>query len=303
MRIILAGGTGMRGKALAFDFLKDGQEVVILSRYPERHRGAFPSGISLVQWDGRTLGEWTRFIAGCDVIVNLVGENLGAKRWTKTRKKQILDSRVLPGKALTEAIQAATAKPKVFIQSSAIGFYGPRGDEELSEESAPGTDFQSRVCMEWERATEAVSALGVRRVIVRDAVVLDKHEGALPRMVMPFRFFVGGPLGNGRQWFSWIHHRDDVRAIRFLIDKESASGVYNLSAPNPCRNKDFARMIGRILRRPALIPVPGIVLRILFGEMSTVLLDGQKVMPARLLSEGFMFQFPDTESALKDIYS
>jgi hypothetical protein len=303
MRIILAGGTGMRGKALALDFLKDGHEVLILSRNPDLHRRSFPSGISLVQWDGRNLDEWGHLVDGSDVIINLVGENLGAKRWTQTRKKQILESRLLPGKVLAEAVQAATAKPKVFIQSSAIGYYGPRGDEELTEESASGTDFQSHVCREWERSTEAVERMGVRRVIIRDAVVLDKHEGALPRMVMPFRFFVGGPLGNGRQWFSWIHHRDDVRAIRFLIDKETASGVYNLSAPNPSRNRDFARTIGKVLRRPALIPVPGFVLRLLFGEMSTVLLDGQRVIPARLISEGFTFRYPDPEAALRDIYS
>jgi hypothetical protein len=293
----------MRGKALALDFLKDGHEVLILSRNPDLHRRSFPSGISLVQWDGRNLDEWGHLVDGSDVIINLVGENLGAKRWTQTRKKQILESRLLPGKVLAEAVQAATAKPKVFIQSSAIGYYGPRGDEELTEESASGTDFQSYVCREWESSTEAVERMGVRRVIIRDAVVLDKHEGALPRMVMPFRFFVGGPLGNGRQWFSWIHHRDDVRAIRFLIDKETASGVYNLSAPNPSRNRDFARTIGKVLRRPALIPVPGFVLRLLFGEMSTVLLDGQRVIPARLISEGFTFRYPDPEAALRDIYS
>lgn len=302
MRIILAGGTGMRGKVLALDILRDGHEVIILSRNPERHHQSFPAGISLVRWDGRKLDEWARLVDGSDVIINLVGENIGAKRWTRTRKKQILDSRLLPGRALTEAVQAAANKPKVFIQSSAIGYYGPRGDEELTEESAPGTDFQSHVCIEWEKSTEGVEKVGVRRVIIRDAVVLSEHEGALPRMVMPFRFFVGGPLGSGRQWFSWIHHRDDVRAIRFLIDKETASGIYNLSAPNPVRNRDFARTIGKILRRPALIPVPGFVLRLLFGEMSTVLLDGQRVIPARLLSEGFTFQYPDPETALRDLY-
>jgi uncharacterized protein len=303
MRIIMAGGSGMRGRALATDFHKDGHDVIILSRNPESHRQVFPTEVQLIYWDGRNRNGWSKSLDGSDVVINLAGENIGASRWSQTRKKMILESRLFPGNALSHAIQASSKRPKLFIQSSAIGYYGPRGDGKLSEDTPLGTDFQSRVCYEWEKSTQAIEDMGVRRVIIRDAVVLDKKNGALPRMVMPFRFFVGGPLSNGNQWFSWIHHQDDVRAIRFLIENQSTRGVYNLSAPNSIRNKDFARTIGRVLRRPALIPVPGIMLQLIFGEMATVLLDGQRVIPSRLLSEGFEFNFPDAETALKDIFS
>jgi uncharacterized protein (TIGR01777 family) len=303
MRVLLAGGSGMRGRALAIALHSNGHDVSILSRNPGKHRSSFPAPIRLVQWGGPTSVRWTEEIDRADAIVNLAGENLGAKRWSPARKREILDSRVLPGAALVKAIEDSKKMPRVFLQAAGVGYYGPRGEETLTEDSKPGMDFQCQVCIEWENSTIALEKMGIRRVITRNGVVLKKEGGALPRMALPFRFFVGGPVGNGRQWFPWIHHADDVRVIMFLIEHELARGVFNLTAPQPVRNRDFARVLGNVLKRPAFVPVPALALRLLFGEMSTVLLDGQKALPTRLQEAGFAFRFPDLESALGDIYS
>ena len=205
------------------------------------------------------------------------------------------------GKAIVEAVKAAEKKPRVVVQSSAVGYYGPRGAEEITEDSSAGSDFLASVCQDWEASTAELDATGIRRPIIRTGVVLDKNGGALPKMVLPVKMFVGGPLGSGQQYFPWIHLHDEVAAVRWLIDNSSAHGVYNLSAPQPVTNKEFTHAIGKVLGRPTFMPVPAFAMKTLFGEMATLLLDGQREMPIRLVKEGFKFKFTNAEAALRDV--
>ncbi len=302
MRVLIAGGTGLIGQALVKDLLTDGHDVVVLSRFPERYRSQMPAPVELVRWDGQTLGEWAALVNEVEAIVNLAGENIAAGRWTAERKRRIRDSRVNAGRVLAEAVQQAQHPPRVFIQGSAVGYYGPRGEEEVTEEAPPGGDFLGNVAQEWEASSRSVEALGVRRVIIRTGIVLSRRGGALARMVWPLRLGVAGPLGSGQQWFPWIHIVDEVKAIRFLLENEHAHGPYNLTAPQPVRNAEFIRTAARILKRPAFMRVPAVALRLLFGEMADVLLEGQKAVPRRLLAEGYTFRFPTLEAALRDIF-
>jgi uncharacterized protein (TIGR01777 family) len=300
MRFIITGGTGLIGRALTASMTGDGHEVVVLSRNPERG-GKLPEGARVVAWDGRTASGWGPLAEGADAIVNLAGENIAAGRWTEKRKRRIRGSRLQAGEAVVLAVREASIKPRVLIQASGIGCYGPRGDEIVTEDTPRGKDFFGRVAVEWEGGTSAVEELGVRRVVIRSAPVLSGTGGVLPRFVTPMKRFVGGPLGSGRQWFPWIHMGDEVRAIRFLVEKESAIGAFNLSAPNPVTNGEFVRTLGRVLRRPSAMRAPGFVLRLLFGEMADLLLEGQRAIPWRLMDLGFEFQFAELEPALRDL--
>jgi uncharacterized protein (TIGR01777 family) len=299
MRVIITGGTGLIGRALATDLLKDDHEVIALSRRPERATG-LPTGMRVERWDAHTAEGWASLVDGADAIVNLAGATI-AGLWTTRRKRSIRDSRLNAGRAVVEAIQNASVKPRVVIQASGVGYYGPRGDEFITEESASGDDFLGKLAVEWEASTAPVEPLGVRRAIIRTGAVLSIKGGALPPLLLQYRLFVGGPLGSGRQWLSWIHMVDEVRAIRFLIDNESASGPFNLVAPNPLTNADLGRVLARVLRRPFLISIPALALRLLVGEMSTILLDGQRAVPRRLEDAGFSFHFPEAETALRDL--
>jgi uncharacterized protein (TIGR01777 family) len=257
-------------------------------------------GIRQEKWDGRTTQGWGHLADGADAIVNLAGVNLSSGRWTVKRKKEILESRTNAGAAVVQAIQQAANKPRLVIQSSAVGYYGPSDIELLNETTPPANDFLARVCQTWEDSTQPVEDLGVRRVVTRSGVVLSTESGALPRMLLPFKFFAGGPLGSGRQWLSWVHLEDEVRALRFLIDNPEAQGPVNISA-KPVTNRQFSQTIGKVMRRPAFFPVPAFVIRLLFGEMSTVVLDGQSVSAKRLMDLGFQFSFPEVEVALEDL--
>jgi uncharacterized protein (TIGR01777 family) len=300
MRVIITGGSGLIGRALATDLARNSHEVIIISRRPERiiH---LPAGVRAERWDGRTAEGWYSLADGADAIVNLAGENISSGRWTDERKRAILQSRLNAGQAVVQAVKAATRKPRVLIQASGIGYYGPCGNEEITEETPPGHDFLAGLATEWESSTAFLEAFGVRRAIIRTGVVLSIEGGALPRMLLPFRFFVGGRLGSGRQWFPWIHIADEVGAIRYLIENEAASGPFNLSAPIPLTNTEFSHLLGQQLRRPALIPTPEFALRLLFGEMATAILDGQRAVPKRLLQLDFKFRFPEAGPALRDL--
>jgi uncharacterized protein (TIGR01777 family) len=306
MRIIITGGTGLIGRHLAGSLAADGHEVIVLSRNPERAQG-LPAGVRLEKWDGRTAAGWGHLADGAGAIVNLAGENLAGNnppfdmRWTPERKRRILESRLNAGRAVVEAIQAAATKPLVLVQSSAVGYYGPRGDEDITEQASAGSGFQADVCVQWERSTDSVEALGVRRVLIRTAPVLSP-EGVLMRMMLlPVKLFVGGPIGGGQQWFPWIHLADEVAAIRFLIDQQEASGPFNLCAPGIVRNRDFYRTAGKVLGRPSFFPTPGFLLKLALGEVSELVLAGQRQIPARLQQMGFSFRFPELEGALRDL--
>ncbi len=306
MRIIVTGGTGLIGRALAADLADDNHEVIVLSRAPERAT-AMPAGVRVERWDARTAEGWGDLADGADAIVNLAGESIAGKgfilsrRWTAERKRRIRDSRLNAGRAVVQAVELASDKPRVVVQSSGIGYYGPRGDEELTEEASPGQDFLARTAIEWEASTAPVEPLGVRRAIIRSGAVLSTKGGAFPFMLLPFRLFVGGPVGSGRQWLPWIHIADEVRAVRFLMEHPEATGPFNLNAPNPVTNAEFSKTLGKVMSRPAILPTPSFALRLLFGEMSTVLLDGQRALPQRLLDLGFTFRFPEAEAALRDL--
>ncbi|MAS36677.1 MAG: TIGR01777 family protein [Anaerolineaceae bacterium] len=307
MRVIITGGTGFIGSQLANQMAAEGHEVIVLSRSPALAKG-LSSKVRVEGWDAKTARGWGHLADKTDVIVNLAGasiagDNFFPSRWTDERKRLIIDSRVNAGKAVVEAIEAAETKPAVVIQSSAVGYYGTHPNTvDITEDSPAGDDWLADVCQQWEASTAAVESMGVRRVIIRMGVVLSFEEGALSRMALPFQFFAGGPFGDGKQPLSWIHPADEIGAIRFLIKQAEASGPFNLTAPNPVTNAAFSRALGEVMGRPSLIPVPGFAFNAMFGEVATVVLDGQRVLPQRLAELGYTFQFTDAEAALRDLY-
>lgn len=308
MRVVLSGGTGLIGTALTHSLAADDHEVVILSRNP-RQRGPLPETVQFAKWDAQTTdGDWTEELDGADVVIHLAGASIAGDgflpdRWSVERKRLILNSRVNSGNALVEAIESASTKPSVFIQSSAVGYYGAHSmDTELTEESPAGNDFLADVCVQWEESTAKLDDMGIRRPIIRTGVVLSTEDGALPRMAFPFKMYAGGPLGSGKQPFPWIHLYDEVQAIRFLIENDRANGPFNLNAPQVMTNGEFSRTLGKVLNRPAFMPVPGFAFNMMFGEVATVLLDGQHTVPNKLIDHGFKFAFPEAEAALRNLY-
>jgi uncharacterized protein len=306
MRIIITGGTGLIGRALAANLSSGGYELIILSRNPARHQGELPPGARLQAWDGRSAQGWEHLADGATAIVNLAGENIGGDgllpdRWNDAKKRRIRQSRLDVGQAVVAAINAAAVKPRVLIQASAVGYYGPGGAEIITEDSPPGADFLARVCVDWEASSETVEVQGVRRVLLRTGLVLSRDGGPLPRLLPVFKLFAGGPLGSGRQYWPWIHIADEIAAIRHLIENEQARGPFNLTAPNPVTNADFSRALGRVLQRPSFLPTPAFALRLLLGEAATLVLDGQRAVPQRLLAHDFSFRFPDLADALADL--
>jgi uncharacterized protein (TIGR01777 family) len=305
MRIIISGGSGLIGSELVKELHANGLNLIILSRNPGRITNP-PSGMQVVRWDGKTSQGWGHLVEGTEAIINLAAENIAGDkffpaRWTIERKKSILKSRFDSGKAMIEAIRAAGNKPGLLVQSSAIGYYGPLNDEIVDENWPTGGDFLAKTCQAWEGSTEEVEGLGVRRVIIRTGVVLSIQGGAFVRLLLPFKLFAGGPIGNGKQYLSWIHMADQVGAIRFLIENPVAQGVYNLTAPQPVTNAVLARTIGQVMGRPSFIPVPAFVFRMLFGEVATVVVDGQRVLPNRLQQLGYSFQFKQIEEAVRNL--
>ncbi len=301
MKIVIMGGTGLIGTALTADLVRDGNEVIVLTRSPQRRPAGFPAQARLVGWDGRSAAGWAEHVAGSDALVNLVGENLAGGRWTAARKRRILESRTQAGKAVVEAVRLAQPKPRLVLQASAIGYYGTDPRHLYREDDPSGTSFENRVVQAWEESSRAVEELGVRRVVARLAVVFSTRGGALPRMLLPFKLFAGGPLGSGRQPVSWIHIDDLVAALRFFITHAEAKGVYNVAAPQTLTNAELAHCIGRVMRRPAFIPAPAFAIRLVFGEMATVVLDGRRVAADKLQSAGFTFRYPQAEAALQHL--
>lgn len=299
MHVVIAGGSGLIGSLLASELMQDGYEVIVLTRDPNRAR--LPQGVKIAVWDGRTPKGWSHWLEGAGAVVNLVGENLGGQRWTAERKRRIVSSRVEPGRAILEGLRQTTSRPAVLIQGSAIGYYGQSGDRVVDESSPAGEDFLADICRQWEASTQAVEELGIRRVVIRSAVVLARGNPAIEPMLLKMRLFMGGPLGSGQQWFPWIYWKDHVAAIRFLMQKEDAWGPFNLIAPNPQTNAQFSRELAHIMGRPYWLPVPAFALRWVFGEMAVMVLSGQRAIPRRLLELGFQFQYPTAREALKDM--
>ncbi len=299
MNIILAGGTGLIGGELTSALLADHHHVWVLSRNAQSAN--VPPGAQLVAWDARTSAGWGHLVEEAGAIFNLAGENLGAQRWTPAHKEKVLSSRASAGRAVIQALTEAKRRPGVLVQASAIGYYGASDERILDEDSPSGKDWQAKVCLDWELSTREAERLGVRRVVVRTGLVLTKNGGVLPKLLLPFRLFGGGPLGSGKQYYSWISMQDEIRALLFLLKDADAAGVYNLTAPNPVTQAGFGRAIAQVLHRPYWLPAPAFALRLALGEMSTLVLDGQRVAPARLTEAGFQFKDEQLKPALKTI--
>jgi hypothetical protein len=296
MRVLVTGATGLVGRALSASLLADGHEVVALSRSDAP--AGLPPGTRAVKGDPAVVGPWLEELGRCDACVNLAGEPVAAGRWTAERRRRIRDSRVDATRNLAAAI--ARGGPTVLVNGSAIGYYGPRGDEVLDESAGPGDDFLARVAVEWEAAARPAERRA-RVVLVRTGIVLAREGGALPRLVLPFRLLAGGPIGDGAFWQSWIHLADEVGILRLALEDARASGPLNATAPDPARNRDLARAIGRVLRRPSGLPTPAFAVRAALGEMAEVVLASQRVVPSRALALGYRFRFPSLEPALRDL--
>lgn len=299
MTIVIAGGTGFLGRALTDVLVSEGHDIVLLSRGD----GSRPRGprVRVVSWtpDG-SAGTWASALDNAHAVVNLAGESIAEGRWNADKKRRILDSRVLATRSLAAAIGGVTAPPPTFISGSAVGFYGPLGDEIVTEDHPAGSDFLAQVCAEWEAEARRAATSRTRVSLIRTGLVLDKHEGALPRMLLPFRFGAGGPLGSGRQYWPWIHRHDWVDLVRFVINTPSASGPINATAPNPVTNAEFTRALGHALHRPAFMPAPAFALRLALGEMAdALLLSGQRAIPARAEKLGYTFAFRQVDDALR----
>ncbi len=303
MKIVLAGTTGFIGKPLVERLLKSGHTLFILTRDPARLPRSTSPKLHALQWDGERQGNWARFMDGADAVINLAGEPIAAKRWTAGQKEKILRSRINTTRAITQAVCSAQQKPKVLVNASAVGYYGAVEAGDVTEEAPRGQGFLAEVCEAWEREAARVMQAGVRLVLLRTGVVLEKGGGALAKMEFPFRVFAGGPLGSGRQWFPWIHCDDELGLIEYALDQEKVSGPLNATAPLPVTMEEFCKALGRVLHRPSWAPVPAFVLKLLLGEMSELLLTGQKAVPQKALEKGYRFKYPDVEGALKAIYA
>lgn len=293
MRVVLAGGSGFLGGALRKALLSDGHAVANLTR------STTPRESGDITWtpNGTAAGTWVNAIDGVDAVVNLAGAGIADQRWSEARKRALLDSRLAATKSLVEAIGRVANPPKVLVSGSGIGYYGPHGDDLVTEATPAGNDFLANVCVQWEREAEQAAAL-TRVALVRTGMVLHPEGGALGKMLLPFQLGAGGPIASGTQWVPWIHRADWVDLVRWMMAEESARGAFNGSAPEPVRNAEFARALGRALRRPAFMPVPEFALRLLFGELADALVTGQRAVPARALEMGFRFRFQKLEDAL-----
>jgi len=299
MKVLITGGTGFVGTQLTARLIQDGNEVTILTRSPKGPTGT-ASGISYLHGDPTQKGPWQESIKNHDAIVNLAGASIFNK-WTEAYKKLIIESRMTTTRNLVEGIPAHGDKKMTLFSTSAVGYYGFHGDEELVEESPPGNDFLARLAVEWETEAFKAKERSARVVITRFGIVLGEKGGALGQMIPLFKKFIGGPIGSGRQWFSWVHIKDLAEAFVFLMHHPEISGPVNLCAPKPVRNKDLAAALGKTLHRPSFMPAPGFMIKLVLGEFGSVILEGQRVIPRRLLDSGFAFQYPDIDRALQSI--
>jgi uncharacterized protein (TIGR01777 family) len=299
MKILITGGTGFVGMQLTSRLIKDNHEVTILSRSAKRS-GDVPRGVSYLQGDPTQKGSWQEAIKNHDAAINLAGASIFAK-WTEEHKKAIRESRVSTTRNIVEGIPSHPQRLFTFFSTSAVGYYGFCGDEELTEESPHGDDFLARIALEWEGEALKAKEKGARIVITRFGIVMGEKGGALGQMIPLFKKFIGGPIGSGRQWFSWVHIKDLAEAFTFLLKHPEISGPVNVCSPNPVRNRDLAKALGKALHRPSFMPAPAFMIKLVLGEFGSVILEGQRVIPKRLLDSGFAFQYPEIDKALQEI--
>jgi uncharacterized protein (TIGR01777 family) len=305
MRVFVTGGTGLIGTRLVRQLANRGDQVLALTRRPAAVKGRFAENVSLVEGDPTRSGPWMDAVADCDGVIHLAGENVFAKRWSTEFKELLRSSRVESTRNIVQAITRQPRSPsgqaKVLVNASAIGYYGPHGDEELDETCSPGDDLLARVCVEWEKEARAAEGSGVRVAMIRIGVVFDKEGGALAKMLTPFKLGLGGPVGSGKQLVSWIHHADMTGVLLLALDNAAATGPINATAPQPVTSRDFGKALGRALHRPAFMPTPAFGLRVMLGEVSQLLTTGQRVVPKRAMQLGYGFRFPNLDAALADI--
>jgi uncharacterized protein (TIGR01777 family) len=295
MRITVTGATGLIGTRLVGELQRRGDEVTVLSRSPDRAHEAL--GVDAVAWDPMADRAPAEALSGRDGVVHLAGENL-AQRWTASSRERIRASREQGTRHLVDGLRAAEPRPRVLVAASGVGVYGPRGDERVTEDAPPGDDFVAQICVAWEREAAAAAELGLRVVHMRTGVVLDKQGGALKKMLPPFRMGLGGPVAGGRQYLPWIHLDDVVGMYLAALDGDGWTGAVNAAAPEPATNKDFSRALGRALHRPAILPVPGFALQILYGDMAEIVTEGQRAVPGRATALGYRFRHPELDEAL-----
>lgn len=325
-RVVVTGATGLIGKRVCARLAEKGYAVVVFARDAGAARRSIPEASEYVTYSASESGPWASAIDGAYGVINLAGANNFGRRWSEAYKREIHDSRVLGTRGLVNAMRDASVKPEVFVSGSAVGIYGFRDDTRLDENASLGDDFLARVCKDWEAEAKGAEQLGVRTVLVRTGVVLGGEEpglpwpftlkgispsrpgfildfknGALPLMALPFRFFIGGPIGSGRQWFSWIHLDDQVELLIMALEDEQLSGPLNATAPEPLTNRDFSRTLGLVLGRPSWLPLPGFALKLLLGEVADMLAEGQRVVPAKAQAAGYGFRYPTAEAALRQL--
>lgn len=302
MRVFLVGATGLIGVPLVERLLARGDAPVVLTRNRERAAARW-SGIDIVEGDPQEYAGWPAAVSGCQAVINLVGEPVFGKRWTEGQKRVLRDSRVVSTRNVVRAIEAASTRPSVLVNASAIGYYGNVPEGELTEKSVPGNDFLARLCIEWEAAAQEAHRLDVRVALVRVGVVLSRQGGALAQMLPPFKLGLGGPVASGRQWVSWVHLDDIVGAFMTALDHPEASGPINGTAPEPLRNKAFSKCLAAALHRPAIFPIPGFALRLRFGQVAEVITGGQRVLPMRLEQLGYAFKHRTCSEAMASLFS
>ena len=300
-RIIITGATGLIGKKLTNALINRGDEVIVFSRDAARAKSIFPKAIDYVEWNYRKPEEWKSKLENSDAVIHLAGINLFAKRWNNDFKETVLESRKLSTNNLVEAIKSVAKKPEVFISASGIGYYGDCGEAVLDEISPKGNDFLADVCDVWESEAKKIGDYEIRNLQIRTGLVLSPEDGVLKQMLLQFKLFVGGPLGNGRQWWSWLHIDDIVGIYLYALDNSQLQGPLNAASPKPVRMKEFANSFGKVLKRPSLFPVPKFVLKIVIGETAEVVTASQRVNVKKLFESGYKFRFEKLEDALRDL--
>jgi hypothetical protein len=301
MHIVVTGGSGFIGRPLCASLCQEGHRVTLLTRRKEEVQRSCGSTVTAVEWNGKETGAWEHCLEGADAVINLAGAPIADARWTDARKRILTESRVLTTRLLVEALSRRSSKPRTLISASGIGYYGASDDRVLDEGAARGQGFLADLCLQWEAEALRAAQLGTRVVILRTGMVLEQDGGALPKMLLPFRLFAGGPIMPGTQWVSWTHRRDHIGLIQWLLARPNVSGPVNAVAPEAVTMNKFCEVLGQVLNRPSWLPLPGFALHVPLGELGTLMTTGQRVNPGQALSGGYVFHFPTLEPALRAI--
>ena len=302
MKFLVTGATGFIGSVLVRRLLNEGHQIVVLTRRLDAFKHLPTENLKVGVWDGRSVGLWTQHLLDVDAVVNLAGESIADGRWSIERKRLIKASRLESTRALVEALSKGLSRPRVLVNASATGYYGPSPEGEVTEDSPKGKGFLADVCADWENEAKKAESAGMRVVLLRFGIVVEKDGGALKKFIPPFKFYLGGPLGSGGQPFPWVHREDALGAILFAVQNETLSGPVNVVAPETLTMKQFCQALGRAMKRPCWTPVPGFALKAAFGEMSEIILKGQKAVPQKLLRAGYSFRYSNAEDALQKLF-